>query len=125
MIILPVNETRKIQHYKLGNGMNIVTIYDKNTKSSAASMAVKVGHSSNPDNINGLAHYLEHMLFMGSKKYPRANHFFQELNKYSGNTNAFTSETATVYFFEVFNDYFEKILDIWSHFYRSYQQKNF
>ena len=88
MIILPLNETRSIKHHKLDNGMNVITIYDKNTKTSAAAMSVKVGHNNNPENIDGLAHYLEHMLFMGSRKYPKENYFFDKLSSSGGSTNA-------------------------------------
>ena len=117
MIILPLNETRSIKHHKLDNGMNVITIYDKNTKTSAAAMSVKVGHNNNPENIDGLAHYLEHMLFMGSRKYPKENYFFDKLSSSGGSTNAFTSDIMTVYFFETFNEFFEDAFDIWAHFF--------
>ena len=80
-------------------------------------MSVRVGHNNNPENIDGLAHYLEHMLFMGSRKYPKENYFFNKLSSNGGSTNAFTSDIMTVYFFETFNVFFEDAFDIWAHFF--------
>jgi secreted Zn-dependent insulinase-like peptidase len=45
-------------------------IYEPDCEFSGASMSVNVGSKNNPDDLPGLAHFLEHMLFMGSKKYP-------------------------------------------------------
>ena len=41
-------------------------------------------------NVQGLSHYLEHMLFMGSKKYPDENEYNSYLTKHGGSSNAFT-----------------------------------
>ena len=40
--------------------------------------------------MQGLSHYLEHMLFMGSKKYPDENEYDSYLTKHGGSSNAFT-----------------------------------
>lgn len=52
--------------------MKVLLVSDPQTERSAASMSVNVGHMSDPDNIPGLAHFLEHMLFLGTEKYPNA-----------------------------------------------------
>lgn len=52
--------------------MRVLLVSDPETERSAASMSVGVGHMSDPDNIPGLAHFLEHMLFLGTEKYPDA-----------------------------------------------------
>lgn len=52
--------------------MRVLLVSDPATERSAASMSVGVGHMSDPDNIPGLAHFLEHMLFLGTEKYPDA-----------------------------------------------------
>lgn len=57
---------------ELENGMRVLLVSDPATERSAASMSVGVGHMSDPDNIPGLAHFLEHMLFLGTEKYPDA-----------------------------------------------------
>ena len=53
-------------------------------------MNVGVGSFSEPSYLPGLAHFLEHMLFMGSKKYPDVNEFMKHIAMFSGYDNAFT-----------------------------------
>jgi secreted Zn-dependent insulinase-like peptidase len=53
----------------------VVLISDPDNEYSAASMSVGVGSMNNPENMPGLAHFLEHMLFRGSKKYPEVDKF--------------------------------------------------
>jgi secreted Zn-dependent insulinase-like peptidase len=55
---------------KLDNDMMCLLISDKNTDLSACSLNVGVGSINNPEKSKGLAHFVEHLLFMGSKKYP-------------------------------------------------------
>lgn len=53
-------------------------------------MAVGVGSFSDPEHLQGLSHYLEHMLFMGSEKFPNENEYDEYLTKHGGSCNAFT-----------------------------------
>jgi len=55
--------------------MKCMVIQDLLTDESAAALDVKVGSSFEPNDALGLAHFLEHMLFMGSEKYPEENHY--------------------------------------------------
>ena len=48
---------------------------DPDVHRSAAALSVGVGHLSDPIEKQGLAHYLEHMLFLGTKKYPEVGLF--------------------------------------------------
>lgn len=59
-------------------------------------MAVGIGSYSDPDNIPGLAHYLEHMLFMGSKKYPKENEYDSFVHLNGGFTNAYTDAVLKI-----------------------------
>eukprot|EP00927_Polykrikos_kofoidii_P024782 TRINITY_DN2243_c0_g1_i2.p1 TRINITY_DN2243_c0_g1~~TRINITY_DN2243_c0_g1_i2.p1 ORF type:complete len:1427 (-),score=268.76 TRINITY_DN2243_c0_g1_i2:389-4045(-) len=60
-------------------------------------MAVKAGSFNNPEDLPGLAHFCEHMLFLGSKKYPKPDGFDAFLNSNGGSTNAYTDVDVTVY----------------------------
>ena len=59
------------------------------------------GSAADPDGLQGLAHFCEHLLFMGSAAYPRENAYDAYLAAHGGATNAFTEEEATVYMGEV------------------------
>lgn len=57
---------------------------------AAAAMAVGVGSFSDPAEMQGLSHYLEHMLFMGSEKFPDENDYDSFLALHGGASNAYT-----------------------------------
>ena len=110
-------DTKEYKTFVLDNGMKILLVHDKDIRNSVASMCVKVGTYNEPINVAGIAHFLEHMLFMGSEKYPIENEFEKKINDYSGSTNAFTGNETTQYYFDVSSDYFIDILDIWGQFF--------
>ena len=117
LINKPQFDTRKIVGGILKNGVKYVLINDETLEKSFVSVSVNVGSFSNPKDFNGLAHFLEHMLFMGSKKYPNENYYFEELNKLGGYSNAYTDTLETVYYFDVFDNGLEKMFDIFSRFF--------
>lgn len=84
---------------------------------SCAALDVHVGASLDPNNLFGLAHFLEHMLFMGTEKYPSENEYAEYISNNGGYNNAFTSLTDTNYHFEVSNEGFEEAVDRFSQFF--------
>ena len=84
---------------------------------SYVSIGINIGSFANPKNYEGLAHFLEHMLFMGSKKYPDENYYNTRLNEMGGYSNAYTAEMETIYYFSVFDNGMEEMLDIFSRFF--------
>ena len=64
------NDSREYQFLRLQNELKLLLISDPETEKSAASVNVHVGHTSDPDNVPGIAHFCEHMLFLGTEKYP-------------------------------------------------------
>lgn len=120
-IIKPKNDTREYEYIELDNKMKIILIYDPDTLVSAAAMTVGVGFYEDYDKADetfqGIAHFLEHMLFMGTAKYPSVNYFMSFLNKSGGNTNAFTTGESTNYYFDVPNEFFEEGLDVFGQFF--------
>ena len=97
----------------LSNGLKCLLMSDPDTDRSSASVNVKVGYMSDPAEFPGLAHFCEHMLFMGSKKYPLENHFQKFIADHAGFTNAFTEDDATCYYFSVGTDHFKDALDMY------------
>ncbi|TSK53703.1 Nardilysin [Bagarius yarrelli] len=70
-------------------------------KQSAAALCISVGSFSDPEDLPGLAHFLEHMVFMGSEKYPAENGFDAFLKKHGGSDNASTDLERTIFQFDI------------------------
>ncbi|XP_056151210.1 nardilysin [Lampris incognitus] len=86
-------------------------------KQSAAALCVGVGSFSDPSDLPGLAHFLEHMVFMGSEKYPSENGFDAFLKKHGGSDNASTDCERTIFQFDVQRKRFREALDRWAQFF--------
>ncbi|KAG9483024.1 hypothetical protein GDO78_009125 [Eleutherodactylus coqui] len=88
-------------------------------KLSAAALCIGVGSFSDPEDLPGLAHFLEHMVFMGSEKYPDENGFDVFLKKHGGSDNASTDCERTIFQFDVQRKHFKEALDRWAQFFIS------
>ncbi|XP_048117608.1 nardilysin [Alosa alosa] len=86
-------------------------------KQSAAALCIGVGSFSDPNDLPGLAHFLEHMVFMGSEKYPSENGFDAFLKKHGGSDNASTDCERTIFQFDVQRKHFKEALDRWAQFF--------
>lgn len=80
-------------------------------------MDTSVGQLQDPADLLGLAHFLEHMLFMGTKRYPDEAEYTNYLTKNKGSCNAYTALDTTNYQFEVLNHAFEGALDRFAQFF--------
>ncbi|XP_047330594.1 nardilysin-like [Impatiens glandulifera] len=89
------------------------------SKQAAAAMCVGMGSFSDPFDAQGLAHFLEHMLFMGSKDFPDENEYDSYLSKHGGTSNAYTEVEHTCYHFEVKKEFLEGALRRFSQFFVS------
>ena len=109
---------QKLYRYlELDNRLKVLLISDSETDKSAAALDVYVGSGSDPKGWPGLAHFLEHMLFLGTKKYPTTGEYQAFINNNGGNNNAFTSFSHTNYYFSIAADHFEPALDRFSRFF--------
>lgn len=99
------------QGIKLNNGIEVLLISDKNANKSLMSVGLPVGSMEDPILQQGLAHYLEHMILMGSKKYPQTNSLDNFLTKNGGYNNAYTAPDKTVYYLEVNHQAFSEAVD--------------
>ncbi|VDN41591.1 unnamed protein product [Gongylonema pulchrum] len=63
------------------------------------------GHLMDPWELPGLAHFCEHMLFMGTDKYPSENEYSKFISSHGGVTNAYTSADHTNYHFDIAPEY--------------------
>ncbi len=104
-------DSREYKYVKLPSGLQVLLISDPKTDKSAAAVNVSVGSFHDPDDRLGLAHFLEHMLFMGSKKYPEVDGYFEYIRANGGSANAYTANMRTNYFFDINSDKLRPALD--------------
>jgi secreted Zn-dependent insulinase-like peptidase len=116
-IVQSPNDTRDVAALTLDNGLEILVISDPDTDKAAAAMDINAGSFHDPNHTQGLAHFLEHMLFLGTDKYPVAGDYEKFLTAHGGHHNAFTAGEHTNYFFDVDPDHFEQALDRFSRFF--------
>lgn len=95
------NDPRQYRLIKLRNNLQALLISDPATDKAAAALGVQVGHLSDPDDLPGLAHFCEHMLFLGTERFPDEAEYKTYLSRNSGSSNAYTSLAETVYHFDV------------------------
>jgi insulysin len=116
-IVKSASDPREYGSVHLPNGLQAILISDGKADRAAAALAVGVGSYADPRGSLGLAHFLEHMLFMGSSKYPEENEYGAFLARHGGTSNAYTAAEITNYFFAVMPDYFDGALDRFSRFF--------
>ncbi|MBD2784959.1 pitrilysin [Xenorhabdus sp. DI] len=104
-------DPRQYKAIKLQNGMTVLLVSDEKAIKSLAAVSLPVGHMENPDNQLGLAHYLEHMVLMGSKRYPQSGGFTEFLQKHGGSHNASTNANRTAFYLEVENGALAEAVD--------------
>eukprot|EP01121_Diplochlamys_sp_Union-15-3_P012400 TRINITY_DN3708_c0_g1_i4.p1 TRINITY_DN3708_c0_g1~~TRINITY_DN3708_c0_g1_i4.p1 ORF type:complete len:951 (+),score=168.25 TRINITY_DN3708_c0_g1_i4:43-2895(+) len=110
-------DNRLYRHFTLPNALDVLLISDPTTDKSAASMDVKVGFFNDPEEVPGLAHFCEHMVFLGTKKYPDEASYLNFLSEHGGNHNAFTSTEETNYYFDITPQFLEETLDRFAQFF--------
>ena len=101
----------------LDNGLRVLLVSDPRADMAAASLDVHIGSGSDPEEWEGLAHFLEHMLFLGTSKYPEAGEYQQFMKEQGGSHNAYTALEHTNYFFNVQSQALEQALDRFSRFF--------
>jgi insulysin len=107
---IPSVDKREYRHVSIANNrMDVLLISDPTTDKASAACDVHIGQLCDP--VPGLAHFCEHMLFIGTSKYPDENAYDQYLNTNGGSSNAFTDLEHTCYYFDVSAQNFEGALD--------------
>ena len=85
----------------LANGLRVLLASDPSAEKAAAAMNVRVGTLSDPRSLPGLAHFCEHMLFLGTETFPDEDEFDRYISSNGGESNAYTELEDTRYFFSV------------------------
>lgn len=108
---------REVEKIVLKNGLQAYLISDPFVQQSAAAVVVEAGSWEDPEEYPGMAHFVEHLLFMGTETYPKESEYSQFIKDHGGLENAFTSEDKTVYMFSVDTQIYNPALDRFSHFF--------
>lgn len=111
------NDDREYRHLTLENGLKVTLIHDSKADMAAAAMDVAVGAGRDPEGRPGLAHFLEHMLFLGTEKYPDPGAYAAFVQQHGGSKNAYTTFANTNYFFEIEASQLKMALDRFAQFF--------
>eukprot|EP01083_Nonionella_stella_P079458 218055_1 len=74
-------------------------------------MCVAAGGFCDPKDVPGVAHFCEHMIFMGTEKYPEEDFIDKFVSQHGGSTNAYTADQETVYQMDFAHEHLEAALD--------------
>lgn len=128
-LIKSPNDHKLYQYLLLDNGLAVLLVQKTDSEKSAAALTVNVGHFDDPVEREGLAHFLEHMLFLGSAHYPDAGEFQRFICEHGGSHNAWTGTEHSHFYFDIEHQAFAQGLarfaDMFSHplFSASYVEK--
>jgi len=98
--------------HTLKNGLRIVLVPRKESKTATVMVMSGTGSRYEDATENGLAHFLEHMFFKGTKKRPSAKAISEELDGIGAHYNAFTAKERTAYYAKVASRYLDTALDV-------------
>ena len=112
-------DTREYRAVALANGLEALVVSDPSADKAAAALDVNVGSANDPEGRPGFAHFLEHMLFLGTEKFPAPGEYDRFLTEHGGSSNASTSFAHTRYFFEVGAAHLDGALDRFAQFFIS------
>ncbi|RME34472.1 MAG: peptidase M16 [Gammaproteobacteria bacterium] len=116
-IIKSPNDDRAYRALLLDNGLKVMLVSDPDARKAAAALDVHTGSAADPDDRPGLAHFLEHMLFLGTARYPEAGAYQAFISQHGGDHNAWTAGVHTNYFFDIDSAWLEPALDRFSRFF--------
>ena len=118
-LVVSPNDNREYKTLTLANDIEVILVSDPSAEKSAASLSVGVGLLHDPMSQQGMAHYLEHMLFLGTERYPDTKGYSDFMTKNGGAHNAYTWLDITNYMFKINNDAFDEGLDRFSDFFKA------
>src|SRR3990167_7004773 len=91
----------RVSSKRLKNRLKVLTVSDKDSQSATIMALTRVGARFEKEKESGLAHFVEHTFFKGTKKRPTSKLIGTEIESMGGSSNAFTSQDYTGYFIKV------------------------
>lgn len=107
----PLRVPWKVTEHKMKNGMRALLLPDHSAPMVVMKVWYAVGSRDEQPGLTGMAHYLEHMMFRGTKKYGPKK-FSEIIKKNGGSHNAFTSFDYTAYYERIASDRLETIIEL-------------
>ncbi|HEX2512666.1 MAG TPA: pitrilysin family protein [Xanthobacteraceae bacterium] len=101
----------KVAHFTLTNGLELVVIPDRRAPIVTHMIWYRVGAADEQAGKSGIAHFLEHLMFKGTKKHP-AGYFSRLIASVGGQENAFTSSDYTAYYQRVPREHLAKMMEL-------------
>lgn len=101
----------------LANGLQVCIISDPEMEESMGALSVAAGAWDDPKEFSGMAHFVEHLVFLGSKTYPKEDGFLEYIQQRGGKCNASTLKDRTTYGFSVNTIGLQEALDRFAHFF--------
>lgn len=116
-IISSPNDPSQYKTVTLANGLQVLLVHDPRADKASAAVDVNAGSAQEPADVPGLAHFLEHMLFISTQRYPTPGEFMNFISANSGQTNAYTASDHTNFIFSITPDHFKDALDRFAQFF--------
>ena len=102
---------KNMQKIKLKNGLTVI-YKERDTNSVAVEVMIKVGSNNENERERGISHFIEHIVFEGTKKRGSSQEIANEIEKIGGELNAYTSKERTCFFVNVLKKHFDTALDV-------------
>jgi zinc protease len=99
-----------VSYFKLANGLELVVIPDRRAPVITHMIWYKVGAADEPAGKSGIAHFLEHLMFKGTKKNPTGK-FSKAIAAIGGQENAFTSSDYTGYYQRAAREHLKTLME--------------
>jgi len=100
-----------VEHFQLKNGLQVVVMPNDRVPAVTHLLVIKAGAGDDPQGKSGLAHYLEHLLFTGTKNFPEG-FYDRSIARVGGTQNAYTTRDYTLYFATVDKDYLPRVMEM-------------
>jgi zinc protease len=99
-----------VESFRLENGLDVVVVPDRRAPVVTHMVWYRNGSADDPAGKSGIAHFLEHLMFKGTARWP-AGEFSKIVAGYGGQENAFTSFDYTAYFQRVPKEHLRAMMD--------------
>ncbi len=95
------NNEEKLLKLILPNGVRVLLCSDPDLMESSGAVSVETGSWDDPADHPGMAHFVEHLLFLGTKKYPVESEYMRYIHERGGECNAATYRDRSIYGFSI------------------------